>query len=72
MKVTITAHPNSKHPRIEKDSKEVIHVYVNASPFRGKANKEIIEALANYFGTKKGKVFLVKGANSKNKVFEID
>ena len=47
------------------------HVYVNAPPLEGKANKAVIEALTEHLGIKKGKVVLVRGEKSKNKVFEI-
>ena len=49
----------------------MLHVYVKAPPLEGKANKEVIESLAKFFGTKKGKVILISGEKSKNKVFEI-
>lgn len=71
MKISVIVHPNSKNPRIEKDLIEMLHVYVNAPPLEGKANKAVIEALAKFFETKKGKVILIRGEKSKNKVFEI-
>jgi len=71
MKLSIIAHPNSKNPRIEKDLLGITHVYVNAPPLEGKANKAVIEALAEHNKVNKGKVFLVRGEKSKNKVFEI-
>ncbi len=71
MKLSIIAHPNSKNPRIEKDLLGATHVYVNAPPLEGKANKAVIEALTEHLGIKKGKVVLVRGEKSKNKVFEI-
>jgi uncharacterized protein (TIGR00251 family) len=72
MKISVIAHPNSKNPRIEEDLMKVLHVYVNAPPLEGKANKVVIEVLAKHFKTKKGKVILIRGEKSKNKVFEID
>jgi uncharacterized protein (TIGR00251 family) len=72
MKISVIVHPNSKNPRIEEDLMEVLHVYVNAPPLEGKANKAVIEALVKHFKTKKRKVILMRGEKSKNKVFEID
>ena len=72
MKLNIIVHPNSKNPRIETDMLDMMHVYVKAPPQEGKANKEVIEALAKYFKVKKQKVILVGGQKSKGKVFEID
>jgi hypothetical protein len=71
MKTTIIAHPNAKKPRIETDLLGTLHVYVTAPPLDGKANKAVLEALANYYGVSKGKVTFVSGAKSKLKVFEI-
>lgn len=71
MKITIIAHPNSKKPRIEKDLLGTLHVYVNAPPLGGKANKAIIENLVKYFNTKKSNVILISGERSKQKTFEI-
>ncbi len=71
MKIAIIAHPNAKRPRIEKDLLETLHVYVNAPPLEGKANRAVIEALAQYFKVKKSQIELISGAKSKNKTFEI-
>lgn len=72
MKLNVIVHPNSKSPRIEIDMLDMMHVYVKAPPLEGKANKEVIEALAKYFKVKKQKVILVEGQKSKGKIFEID
>lgn len=71
MRIKILAHPNSKRPRIEKDLLETLHVYVNQPPLEGKANKAIVETLANYFNAKKSNVILVSGEKSKTKIFEL-
>lgn len=71
MRIAIVAHPNAKKPRVEKDLLNILHVYVNAPPLEGKANKAVIEALANYFNIKKGNIILLSGERSKNKLFEI-
>jgi len=71
MKFSVIAHPNSRKPRIEKDLLENLHVYVSQPPLEGKANKAVIEALAEYFRVKKNCVRLLSGEKSKQKVFEI-
>lgn len=71
MKIEVVVHPNSKNPRVEKDLTEMIHVYVNAPPLEGKANKAVIESLAEYLKVKKSKIMLVGGVKSKSKVFEV-
>lgn len=71
MKISIIAHPNSKKPRIEEDLLGTFHVYVNAPPLEGKANKVITEALVEYFNVRKSCVTLISGTKSKTKTFEI-
>ena len=71
MKISVLVHPNSKNPRIEEDLTKTIHVYVHAPPLEGKANRAVVEALADFFKTKKSKVVLLRGERSKNKMFEI-
>jgi uncharacterized protein len=71
VKVNIIAHPNSKKQRVEKDLLGTIHVYVNQPPLEGKANRAIVEILAEYFKTKKNSVVLLSGEKLKQKVFEI-
>ncbi len=78
MKVSVVAHPNSKktlpagrQARIEKDLLDTLHAYVNQPPLEGKANRAVIEALAEYFKIKRNCVRLLSGEKSKNKLFEI-
>jgi uncharacterized protein len=71
MKISIIAHPNAKKPRIESDLLGTLHVYVHEPPLEGKANRAVIEALADYFKTKRSNVCLLSGQKLKNKVFEI-
>ena len=71
MKIEVVVHPNSKNPRVEKDLIGMIHVYVNAPPLEGKANKAVVESLSKFLKVKKSGIILVKGEKSKNKVFEV-
>jgi uncharacterized protein len=71
VKVVIIAHPNAKRPRIEEDLFGTLHIYVNAPPLEGKANRAVIEALAQYYTVNKNKVILISGEKSKQKTFEI-
>ena len=71
MKISVIAHPNAKKPRIEIDLLDTLHVYVNAPPLEGKANRALIEALAEHFQTKRSNILLISGEKSKNKLFEV-
>lgn len=72
MIITIIVHPNSKKPRIEKDLLGSLHVYVNQPPLEGKANKAVIESLAEHFKVSKSRIALVRGEKSKLKTFEVN
>lgn len=72
MRISVNVHPNSKKQKIEKDLLGILHVYVIQPPLKGKANQATIEALANYFKTKKSNIFLISGVKSKIKIFEIE
>ena len=72
MQISITAHPNSKNPRVEKDLFGGLHIYVKEPPLENRANGAVIGALAGYFKVKKYQITLVHGAKSKQKVFSIN
>lgn len=71
MRISIITHPNAKRPRVEKDLLGEIHVYVSEPPIDGRANNAIINALAEYFKTKRSNIILISGEKSKNKLFKI-
>ncbi|MCL4200105.1 DUF167 domain-containing protein [Patescibacteria group bacterium] len=71
MYVSVITHPNARRPRIEEDLTGMLHVYVNAPPLEGKANRAAVEAIADYYNVKKSAVTLLSGHTSKNKRFEI-
>lgn len=71
MKLEVIVHPNSRNPRVVKDLTGVTHVYVNAPPLEGKANRAVVESLASFLKVKKSQVVLISGEKSKNKIFEI-
>lgn len=72
MIISVIAHPNSKHPRVEEDLTGQLHVYVSAPPLENKANLAVIGALADYYGVKKYAVELISGHTAKMKRFDID
>lgn len=50
---------------------ESYKIYVTAPPEDGKANKKVIELLAEYFKVPKSQIRIVKGEISRNKIVEI-
>lgn len=71
MRLEILVHVNSRRPRVEKDLLGVVHVHVNKPALEGRANKAVVEMLAEYFGVGKSQVDIVAGHKSKRKVVEV-
>lgn len=46
-------------------------VYLTAPAVEGKANKALVEYLADYFGVKKSQIEIIKGLKSRNKTVNI-
>ncbi len=53
------------------DINNEIELSVNSAPLKGKANKEIIQKISNYFNIKSTNVKIVSGIHSKTKVVYI-
>ncbi len=71
MKINVQVKTRSKKEGIEKLSEVEYVVRVNTPPVDGKANKRVLEILADYFNRPPSTINLVRGAKSKLKVFEI-
>lgn len=71
MRIFIRANPGAAKQKIEKINNETFRVSVVEPPMQGKANKAIVEVLAEYFDVAPSSVKMVSGFSSRNKVFEI-
>ncbi len=67
MRIQIKVLPNSKTRGVE-EKNGVFIVKVLSPPEKGKANKEAIELLEDYFGKK---VIIISGHGSRKKIVEI-
>ncbi len=72
VKIYVTVKPHSRENRVEETAPNQFLVKVRASPREGKANQEVIESLARYFGVPKGRVALLTGLKSKHKILNIE
>lgn len=71
MKISIKVVPKaSREEIIEKDG--LIKVYVREAPDKGKANKAVIELVAQKYNVKKRDVMIVSGQTSRNKIVEVN
>ena len=71
MKIVVTAKTGAREAKIEKHSDTEYSVWVNEQPVEGKANRAIIELLADHFGVAISRVRIVVGHTTKKKIVEI-
>lgn len=71
-KINVTVNTNAKDNSVIINEVNKYKVNVSISPESGKANKKVIQLLANYFKVKMSQISIIKGLKNKNKVIEID
>lgn len=72
MKLTAHIKPNSRHrSEVVENDDGTLTIYTKAPAVEGRANLEAIKLLAGYLKVPKSHVKLVRGATSKQKVFEV-
>ena len=69
--IKIKVVPNAKKNKILTEC-DGLKVYVTAQPTGGRANKAVIELLAEFFDVRKGSVRIIKGEKSREKIVEIE
>jgi len=70
MIIEVKVVPNARRTAVEKEE-ERYKVYVNSPAVDGKANKALIELIADYFKVKKKCVEIVRGEISRIKTIRI-
>ncbi len=48
-----------------------IEISICSAPVKGKANREIVKKISNYFKVKQDNVTIIRGLNSKTKIIDI-
>lgn len=71
MRVSLKVFPKSSRNLVLEETGR-LKVYVSAAPEKGKANDAVLSLVAEYFGVKKQRVRLLKGAHSALKVVEVE
>ena len=69
--IKIRVTPNAKKDEVVQEG-DLLKVYVSAPASGNKANFAALLAVADYLGIRKGKVRLVKGAKSREKLIEVE
>jgi hypothetical protein len=71
MIISVKVVPNSKKSEVEKIGENNFKVKVDAKAEDGKANRRLVEILAEHFKVAKSSVVILKGMKSRNKIIEI-
>lgn len=71
MKIKVVVKPKSRQNKIEQ-GEDFLTVYLNALPESGKANKLLLEILADYFSVPKTLIKIINGESSRIKIIEVN
>jgi uncharacterized protein len=71
-RLTVKVTPNAGRNEITGFKEGTLHVKIGAPPDKGKANKELIDFLADTLGIRKSAIQILRGQASRNKVVEIE
>ena len=75
MQIEVKTYPLSKKKEVIKAEdlfgNVTYKVYVNCAPEDGKANKQVIALLCDYFKTNQQSVKIIKGEHNRNKIISI-
>ncbi|MFA4905433.1 MAG: DUF167 domain-containing protein [Candidatus Margulisiibacteriota bacterium] len=70
MLIKVRVVPNAKQNKIVEE-KDRLKVYLNAPPVEGKANKALVELLAEHFNVRRSQITILRGQKGRDKVLEI-
>ena len=71
MKINVRVIPRAKLNRVEIQSDGIVRVHTTTTPTDGKATADVIKMLAEHYKVPKTSIKLIRGATSRDKVFEI-
>ena len=70
--LTVRVRPSARRAKVEKLGPGEFKVHVTAPPEKGRANDEVLEALAAQLGLPASRLRLVRGAASRIKIVAIE
>lgn len=71
MRINVRVIPRAKINRVEVQPDGTVRVHTTTAPTDGKATNDVIKMLAEHYDVPKTSIKLVRGATSRDKVFEI-
>ncbi|MFO7807165.1 MAG: DUF167 domain-containing protein [Candidatus Moraniibacteriota bacterium] len=72
MRIYVKVNTKSSQSRVEMLGEGNFKVWVNSAPERGKANKEAVKLLADYFSVSAANVKIIAGKTASKKLIEIE
>ena len=70
-RISVRVIPRAKINRVEVQSDGTLRVHTTTAPTDGKATNDVIKMLAEHYNVPKTSIKLLRGATSRDKVFEI-
>lgn len=71
MKINVRVIPRAKLNKVEIQPDGVVRVHTTTAPTDGKATADVIKMLAEHYNVPKTSIKLIRGAASRDKVFEL-
>lgn len=72
MKIKVKVVPGAREQEVIQMSDGSLKIKLHSQPVKFKANKELIEVLADYYNVQKNKISIISGHTSSHKVVEIE
>jgi len=63
--------PNSREARVVRVSEDYFEVRVDEKAVGGRANKRLLEVLAEHFKVPKSRISILRGTKSRNKIVQV-
>jgi len=70
MRINIRVIPKAKQNKVVVEP-DRLKVYLTAPPIEGKANRALMEILAEHYGVRRNRVKIISGQKGRDKVVEI-
>jgi len=71
MKIFVKVKSRAKQEKIEKIDDTNFKVWVKEPPEKGRANRAVLEILADYFDTSQSNIKIISGNTSRTKIIEV-
>jgi uncharacterized protein len=72
MLITVYVTPNAREARVVRVSEDYFEVRVDERAVSGRANKRLLEILAEHFNVPKSRITILKGIKTRNKTIRVD